>query len=181
MLHAEYFYSLQGRGSDGSLKIDIEYRNSPFSIQCICLSVSEYFESEILFDSPDLARVCMDINSFLNGRLSLLPLEYLDLAGQSEFSKKVFCALRNNIPRGSTVSYAQLAKFAGFPEAARAVGTAMRKNRFPLFFPCHRVIKSDGTLGNYQGSSNGSALKKILLDIETNSTALFYSLPVGET
>ncbi|MDD5226357.1 MAG: MGMT family protein [Candidatus Omnitrophica bacterium] len=63
----------------------------------------------------------------------------LDLTGYSPFQRKVYAALRK-VPVGKTVTYGELAKLAGYPGAARAVGTAMRKNRLPVVIPCHRVI-----------------------------------------
>jgi len=68
------------------------------------------------------------------------------------------------IPLGETRSYAWVAQKIGHPGAVRAVGTALRKNPFPLLIPCHRVIKSDGQCGKYAGRDDGS--KKILLAIE---------------
>lgn len=62
------------------------------------------------------------------------------------------------IPRGSTMSYGEVAEAAGSPGAARAVGSFMKQNHDPLV-PCHRVIKADGTAGEY----NGGAEKKIAL------------------
>ena len=64
-----------------------------------------------------------------------------------------------SIPPGTTWSYQQVAAAAGRPKAARAVATIMRKN-YDLSIPCHRVIKSDGSLGDYNrggeaGSENG--------------------------
>ena len=66
------------------------------------------------------------------------------------FQKKVVEMVRA-IPRGETMSYAQVAYRAGSPGAARAVGNIMQSNRI-LEIPCHRVIKSDGTLGGYNGN-----------------------------
>jgi len=68
------------------------------------------------------------------------------------------------IPLGETRSYAWVARQAGRPGAARAVGTALRKNPFPLLIPCHRVIKSDGTAGKYAGREDGR--KQALLEME---------------
>ena len=62
------------------------------------------------------------------------------------------------IPRGTTMSYGEVAESAGSPGAARAVGSLMKGNHDPNV-PCHRVIKSDGTPGEY----NGGAEKKIAL------------------
>jgi O-6-methylguanine DNA methyltransferase len=53
------------------------------------------------------------------------------------------------VPAGSTISYGELAQAAGFPRAARAVGSVMANNPIPIVVPCHRVIRSDGSLGRY--------------------------------
>ncbi|MBP7734743.1 MAG: MGMT family protein [Spirochaetes bacterium] len=67
------------------------------------------------------------------------------------------------IPTGSTISYGDLAWKSGIPGGARFVGNTMAKNSFPIIIPCHRVIRSDGSMGNYSGGVN---IKKHLLDIE---------------
>lgn len=59
-------------------------------------------------------------------------------------------AIVKNIPRGKTMSYKEVATKAGHPLAARAVGAIMRTNK-EKDVPCHRVIKSDGSLGGYNG------------------------------
>lgn len=64
------------------------------------------------------------------------------------------------IPRGSTMTYAEVAQAIGKPRAARAVGNALNKNPFAPRVPCHRVIRSDGTLG---GFASGTAAKRALL------------------
>ena len=68
------------------------------------------------------------------------------------------------IPLGETRTYQWVAQKAGRPGAVRAVGTALRKNPFPLIIPCHRVVKSNGELGRYDGLDDGR--KKQLLEIE---------------
>ena len=68
------------------------------------------------------------------------------------------------IPFGETRSYAWVAKAIGKPGAVRAVGSALRKNPWPLIIPCHRVIKSDGSIGRYAGKDTGR--KKELIDLE---------------
>lgn len=55
-----------------------------------------------------------------------------------------------NIPRGKVLTYQQVAKQAGRPQAYRAVGTILSKNRNPKI-PCHRVVRSDGSIGGYNG------------------------------
>ena len=77
----------------------------------------------------------------------------------STFSDKVRVVVRN-IPRGSTMTYKEVAAKAGNPRAARAVGVVMRKNYDPKI-PCHRVIKSDGALSGYRwGVQRKAALLK---------------------
>ncbi len=87
----------------------------------------------------------------------------LQRMGKSEFEIRVLLAAKS-IPRGKTVSYGQLARMAGHPGAARAAGTVMKKNPFAPTIPCHRVIRSDGSLGNY--SSGGTKVKARMLKAE---------------
>ncbi len=66
-----------------------------------------------------------------------------------DFSERVLKIVKK-IPKGKTMSYGEVAARAGHPLAARAVGAIMRVNK-DKSVPCHRVIKSDGTLGGYNG------------------------------
>ncbi|EHN11251.1 Methylated-DNA--protein-cysteine methyltransferase [Patulibacter medicamentivorans] len=67
------------------------------------------------------------------------------------------------IPYGATSSYRDVATVAGSPNAVRAAGTALATNPLPLLVPCHRVLRSDGALGQYRG---GAAAKGQLLALE---------------
>jgi len=67
------------------------------------------------------------------------------------------------IPRGWVSTYGRIAGKLGNAGAARAVGTALSRNPFPLIVPCHRAVRSDGSLGGYAG---GIAMKKRLLELE---------------
>ena len=69
----------------------------------------------------------------------------------SDFHKEVYVSLLN-VPYGTTLSYKELAALAGNPKASRAAGSAMAHNPLPIFVPCHRVLKSDGTLGEYSAA-----------------------------
>lgn len=80
---------------------------------------------------------------------------------ESSFADRVRNAVRQ-IPKGQTRSYGEIAKAAGRPRAARAVGTVMKNNYDPAV-PCHRVIRSDGSLGEY---NRGKARKLELLKAE---------------
>lgn len=76
------------------------------------------------------------------------------------FQRKVLLATFT-IPEGETRTYKQIADMAGYPGAARAVGSVMRMNPLAPVIPCHRVIRSDGRIGNY--SAPGGRKKKIAL------------------
>jgi methylated-DNA-[protein]-cysteine S-methyltransferase len=78
------------------------------------------------------------------------------------FQIKVWAAL-TDIPYGTTITYGELARRIGQPNAVRAVGAANGKNPVPIIVPCHRVIGSDGSLTGYGG---GVAIKAALLDHE---------------
>jgi methylated-DNA-[protein]-cysteine S-methyltransferase len=86
----------------------------------------------------------------------------LDFDGASSFLRAVWEATRD-IPHGQTSSYGGLAARVGRPGAARAVGQAMARNRWPIVVPCHRVLAGDGSLGGYGG---GLDMKERLLRLE---------------
>lgn len=83
----------------------------------------------------------------------------IDISCGTPFQQKVWRALRT-IPKGQTRSYAWVAKKIGKPKAVRAVANACGANPYPVVIPCHRVIRSDGSLGGFSG---GLKLKRKLL------------------
>jgi len=86
----------------------------------------------------------------------------LDWRLTTEFRRKVLHATAQ-IPYGQTSTYQQVASQAGSPAAVRAAGTALALNPLPIIVPCHRVLRTDGQLGNYRG---GAQAKAQLLDLE---------------
>ncbi|MFQ5461801.1 MAG: methylated-DNA--[protein]-cysteine S-methyltransferase [Phycisphaerae bacterium] len=94
----------------------------------------------------------------------------IDLSSVSPFRRRVLEICRE-IPYGQTSSYAELARLAGSPAAARAVGGAMAHNPISLLVPCHRVLRSDGSLGGFS-SPHGTDLKQRLLAMERRSAAV---------
>ncbi len=86
----------------------------------------------------------------------------VDLSTVKGFRRKVLAAAKR-IPYGRTASYTQMATAAGNPRAVRAAGTALGHNPVPIIVPCHRVLRSDGTLGGYGG---GLPKKELLLELE---------------
>ena len=88
---------------------------------------------------------------------------HYDLRGLSEFERAVLMKALE-IPDGEVRPYSWIAKEIGRPDAVRAVGTALGKNPVPLLIPCHRVVRSDGKIGNY--SLGGRRAKRTLLTAE---------------
>ncbi len=70
------------------------------------------------------------------------------------------------IPKGETRSYKWLAQQAGKPQAPRAAGQSMARNRLPIIVPCHRVVASDGSLRGFGKGASQLGLKQRLLDLE---------------
>jgi methylated-DNA-[protein]-cysteine S-methyltransferase len=91
----------------------------------------------------------------------------LSLDHLTTFGARVIAACRR-IPWGGTSSYGELAAECGSPGAARAVGSVMAKNRYPLIVPCHRVLAAGGDLGGYS-APDGLAMKRRLLAMENSS------------
>ncbi|MCK4277043.1 MAG: methylated-DNA--[protein]-cysteine S-methyltransferase, partial [Phycisphaerae bacterium] len=101
------------------------------------------------------------IRAYCAGRLRRFTVA-IDLSGIPPFHRKVLTAARR-IPYGRTATYGELARRAGSPRAARAVGQAMAHNPVALLIPCHRVVAAGGGLGGFGG---GLALKRRLLALE---------------
>ncbi len=110
---------------------------------------------------PDLRR---RLQGFALGEATSFSDCRLDLSGRTPFQQRVIAAVRR-IKFGRTRSYGEIAASAGAPRAARAVGTVMASNRFPIIVPCHRVIASGGRLGGFS-APNGVNLKRRMLAIE---------------
>ena len=86
-----------------------------------------------------------------------------DLRGLSEFERAVLLKALE-IPSGEVRPYSWIAREIGHPGAVRATGSALAKNPVPLLIPCHRVVRSDGHIGNY--SLGGARNKRLLLEVE---------------
>ena len=86
----------------------------------------------------------------------------------TEFQIKVWKEIKK-IPKGETRSYKEIAIAIGSPKASRAVANACGKNPYPILIPCHRVIRSDGSLGGYSGLG-GFNKKKHLIEKEKKRT-----------
>lgn len=87
------------------------------------------------------------------------------------FTEKVHKVVKG-IPKGKTMTYTQVAKRAGSPKAFRAVGSILKKN-FDLTIPCHRVIRSNGSVGDY--NRGGSEVKERILMSESRKSVKIVS------
>ena len=107
------------------------------------------------------------LRAYIRGKKVDLSQVKLELSHLTAFQRKIVTQCRR-IPYGRTLSYGELASKAGSPSAARAVGSVMAKNRFPLIVPCHRVVAAGGKLGGFSAPT-GINLKQRLLDLEANT------------
>lgn len=105
--------------------------------------------------------VAYELDQYFDGKREVFDLP-LDFQLSSGFRREVLAHLPE-IAYGKTASYAAIAELAGSPKAVRAVGTACATNPLPIVIPCHRVIRSDGSLGGYAG---GPVAKETLLALE---------------
>ena len=112
--------------------------------------------------NPTISGLLDSIALFLEGKDVSFDLGLVELGLCSDFQRRVLLA-EYGIPRGSISTYSRIARHIGKPLAARAVGNALASNPFPLIIPCHRAVRSDGSLGGYQG---GLEMKKRLLEME---------------
>ena len=109
---------------------------------------------------PILDEVIVQLKEYFAGQRSRFDIP-LKCKG-SDFEKKVWQATCE-IPYGKTRSYGELAESINNKKAYRAVGGALNKNPIPFIIPCHRILKSDGSLGGY---AFGESLKSRLLELE---------------
>ncbi len=110
----------------------------------------------------NLKKTCEDIAAFLGGTRVDLSMRCVEIDRCRGFQRRVLLETMR-IPRGRVTSYGALAEAIHAPGAARAVGSALANNPFPLIIPCHRVVKSDGRSGQFGG---GGEMKKALLILE---------------
>lgn len=111
-------------------------------------------------DEPNMQKWIPEIRSRIAGKQSSHPIP-LDFHGTT-FQKTVWKALCR-IPHGEVRTYKQIAKAIGKPRAFRAVASACGANRIAVLVPCHRVVRSDGSIGKYHW---GMKLKRRLLESE---------------
>jgi len=102
-----------------------------------------------------------ELKNYFSGHLKKFKQKIKFKSG-TDFEKHIWQTLLK-IPYGETRTYKWLAEKAGFLKASRAAGNALSKNPLPVIVPCHRIIKSDGSLGGFTG---GTDIKIKLLKVE---------------
>ena len=125
-------------------------------------NLSQRISPRILEAPTRLDPIARQLDEFFTGRRHSFDVA-LDWSLSRGFRRTVLEHLNTDVGYGATASYAALASLSGSPKAVRAVGTACATNPIPIVVPCHRVIRSNGTVGAYRG---GPAAKRILLDLE---------------
>ena len=104
------------------------------------------------------------VNAFIDGTIRSVPEDIIDFNAQklTDNQIKVLKVLMNEVPTGTVITYKDLAIKSGFgPRAGRFIGNTMHLNYWPIIIPCHRVVKTDYSLGNY--SLIGPSIKEQLL------------------
>jgi methylated-DNA-[protein]-cysteine S-methyltransferase len=124
--------------------------------------------------TKDPAHVITHMRAYLRGELDALDAIEVDTGG-TEFQQQVWTMLRKMAKPGKTITYGELARAVGAPNASRAVGAANGQNPISIVIPCHRVIGSTGALTGYGG---GMPRKEWLLAHEGARPAVMHaSLP----
>lgn len=144
------------------------------SLDSVIQSAFRCCEKNVVPETMKVAHWNTQLQQKIKAYTEGVPLEFNDVELKI-FSKTSFCAKVLSATRligyGSTTSYGELARHVGHPGAARAVGTVMSMNRFPIVIPCHRVLAAGGRLGGYT-SPVGIPMKKILLEMEERSLSV---------
>jgi methylated-DNA-[protein]-cysteine S-methyltransferase len=131
--------------------------------ECSALErLSRVFPEDEISSCAKIDRVASEMEAFLNGQDIQFSLDLVQLNACPLFQQAVLRA-EHAIPRGSVSTYKLIAIYLGKPRGARIVGNALANNPFPIIIPCHRAIRSDRSLGGYQG---GLAMKRALLEKE---------------
>jgi len=169
--------------ADAAGLVDVAYRTVDSPVGALLLAATEQGLVRVAYASQDHDAVLDQLAHLVSPRVLQAPRrldaatreveEYfagtrttfdlpLDLRLSRGFRRIVLDRL-TSIGYGRTASYAVVAAAAGSPKAVRAVGTACATNPIPVVLPCHRVVRSDGRLGDYVG---GAEVKAALLHLE---------------
>ena len=130
----------------------------------VLTTLAQSISPRVLNAPARLDAAAREIDEYFTGRRVSFDMP-LDLRLSRGFRREVLAQLLE-IGYGKTATYAWVAAAAGSPKAVRAAGSACAANPIPVVIPCHRVVRSDGTIGRYAG---GSEIKKALLALEASA------------
>jgi len=131
-------------------------------------TLADRVSPRILHHPARLDDAARELDEYFDGRRRAFSLN-LDWRLSAGFRETVLRHL-SDIAYGHTASYATVAELAGRPKAVRAVGTACATNPLPVIVPCHRVIRSDGSMGGYLGGLDAKAtLLAVAPDIDAEN------------
>ncbi len=125
--------------------------------------VAQRTKATLVRSDDQAAEALKQVQEYLDGKRTSFDLP-LDMSRMSEFQRRVL-SIALKIPRGKYLTYGDVAKAIGRPQASRAVGQALGHNPVPIVIPCHRVLGSDGSLHGYSGGG-GIRTKAWLLRLE---------------
>jgi methylated-DNA-[protein]-cysteine S-methyltransferase len=182
--HLTELRSRLAAAAQGEGILDVAYRTVDSPVGLLLLAATDLGLVRVAFSIEDHDAVLQSLSERISPRVLLAPArldpvareleEYFagerrgfDLALDWRLSAGFRSTVLHHLPEigyGHTATYAAVAQLAGNPKAVRAVGTACATNPLPLVVPCHRVVRSDGTLGRYRG---GDEAKRALIALET--------------
>lgn len=154
------------------------YGKNPFRLKAIYLPLPDQdalfcrMKTDFSLDAlqkedaePEAEAFEQDLSAYFFGQALSVEWEHLDMSGLTPLQQNVLRAVAA-IPFGRVRSYGDIARAVGRPGAGRFVGNVMARNPFPILIPCHRVVRSDGSVGGFGG---GPALKKAMLKMESDA------------
>ena len=121
----------------------------------------EQLKAEVIESEEKVADIAAQLEAYFAGERRAFDVP-IDLSFASTFQRRVLMAARG-VPAGQVVTYGELARRIGAPNASRAVGWALGRNPVPIVIPCHRIVRAGGGLGGYIG---GLEIKRKLLELE---------------
>ncbi|MEK7693116.1 MAG: methylated-DNA--[protein]-cysteine S-methyltransferase [Chloroflexota bacterium] len=142
-----------------AVKFDVDEKRLPRALEELDHELRGAFE--LVRNEAKVSGLMRQVRDYLAGKRTSFDVE-LELSWVTPFRRDVLLACAA-VPRGQVATYADLARRVGSPNAARAVGNAMRTNPIPIVIPCHRIVGSNGSLTGFGG---GLDVKARLLELE---------------
>lgn len=150
--------------------MDVAFYKSPFGVLKIYSSDTALHKIQLVKERNDFEcsafnyKVLEQLEEYFEGKRRSFNIPFV-IDNATEFQRCVYDELLG-VRFGRTKTYKELAESVKNPKACRAVGTALSKNPIPIIVPCHRIINSNGKIGQF---ALGSDVKKFLLEFEASN------------